>query len=152
MPDGLMAARFYRRHNKNYIEITVAGEKDTLRRQVEPNDINRFEAEWKAYEEGLDRVPVTGTNLEELPHVDQDRANGLRLQGVHTVEQLAELHDGLLQNIGMGAIDLRNAAQNYLAAADSHKQEREIEELKRELAALKADKPKRGRPRKQEQL
>lgn len=109
-----------------------------------------------------------GTPLDQWPVIDIAQAEMFRFQHVYTVQQLAELPDGVLQHIGRGAREMRAKAQAWLAQAsenvDVGKMASEIEELK-ELVRVQGeqlkqyaqsqnnigfDRRQRGRPRKPE--
>jgi hypothetical protein len=76
-----------------------------------------------------------------------------------TVEQMAELHDGAIQSIGMGARDWKAKAQSYLdhaaehssttkLAAENDRLRADLEAMQAQIAALSAERetPRRGRP------
>ncbi len=75
------------------------------------------------------------------------------------MEQLAEVPDQALQKIGMGCMEMRTKARNYLAAATVGAPvaavQAENERLRAEFEALKASLAnpdiKLGRPRKEEE-
>jgi hypothetical protein len=74
-----------------------------------------------------------------------------------TVEQLALASDGQLQRVGMGGVGLRERARQYLNRKNRSDASAELEDTKKQLAALQAqmaqlleDAPKRrGRPPKE---
>jgi hypothetical protein len=84
---------------------------------------------------------------------------------VHTVEQLANVADGNLTNLGMGARDLREKAIAFLKSAEGsagvlavqgqlNEAMKQIEALKNQLAGFKSEgaseeTKKRGRPKKE---
>jgi hypothetical protein len=60
-----------------------------------------------------------GTPLKMWPRIDRGLAANLAVMHIHTVEALAALSDTNLDNIGLGARDLREQARSFLAASES---------------------------------
>jgi len=131
-----------------------------------PTSFRRFQ---KLFEEWREKRTSTdaGTPLEMWPALDRAMVETLRHLNIYSVQQLAALSDSYLQNIGMGARELRAKAQAFLAQgagiADIQRMAAEIEELKRrlreaEIAAQETnsrtngfdppERRRRGRPRK----
>lgn len=109
---------------------------------------------WKA---GLD-PEIEGTPLKAWPHITPAFLRNCEAVNVFNVESLANLPDGALRHIGPGAIDLRNKARAYLNASNDIGKATEkmaalesenanlrdsIEELRKAVAELSADKPRR---------
>ena len=88
-------------------------------------------------------TPTTGTPLSELTFLTEGKRLELRALNVHTAETLAALDGQALKNLGMGARELKNAAQKYIDAAagsaDVVGLARENAELKGRLDALAQD-------------
>lgn len=82
-----------------------------------------------------------GTPIEELPGLSKSQVMTMKSVNVHTVEQLSQVSDTNLHNIGMGARELRDKATAYISRADSNsgyqKLEKENADLRTELEALK---------------
>lgn len=129
----------------------------------------RVEPAYKAWKTGQE-MPVSGTPLSAWHGLTQEQAEALRSMGLRSVEELAELSDGVVSKIPFpGARDIIAAAQMFLKAADRNKivqqvasVEAENKTLKDQLeemrkivlemqAASEAEAPKRGRPRKVEE-
>ena len=123
--------------------------------------INRFKRQFEAYKEGRDTSDLSGTPLTEFPVLTASQRATLESLQIRTVDQLAEVADGDLGNIGMGARELREKAKAYLdsasngavtakLAAENERMRDEIDMLRnqvKELSALadEATKPaKRG--------
>lgn len=79
-------------------------------------DYERFKPQIEAYKGQTGEYAADGMPITSWPQVDAGTAQTLKAQGVHTVEQLAEVHDGHLQNLGTGGRFLRDQAKAYLTA------------------------------------
>ncbi len=116
-----------------FIEIRVPGDKTlTVHRPVRGDDKARFAAayrNWKAT--GVSDGAFSGTPLKEWPQVSRSQCEELSFFGVKTVEQLANVSDGNLRNIGP-LLALREKARDYIAAA---KQGAPVAQMRDELAA-----------------
>lgn len=128
--NGKIRAMFFKDGAFDCIEIKIVGDPNTVVRKARPEDIERFAAEWAAYNRGAETVDVGGTPLTEVPGITAHMAAGYRLKGVRNVEELAALDDAATRSLGMNSIQFRKAAQLLLAA--------------QELEELKAEKVKRG--------
>ena len=113
---------------------------------------NRFPRHWELFRAQRDQHEDE-TVLEECGWIDEATRIHLKSYGIFSLEALASLSDGNLQNVGMGASMLRERAIKLIdgkqKAAAFEVQEsamsamqRQIDEMRAELAA----KPKRGRP------
>jgi hypothetical protein len=100
--------------------------------------------------------------VEQWPQITRAQAMTLKAMHVHTVESLAEVHDGHIDKLGQNGRELRTKAKAFLelakdtAAAQAHAAENQalkdqIAELQRQFAQLSAQTEKRGpgRPPKQ---
>jgi hypothetical protein len=98
--------------------------------------------------------PDVGTPLDQLTILDVAMIAAMKEMKVFTVEMLADVSDGNLANLGMGARKWRDAARAYLDQAKGNAAvtavAAENAALRAELDALKAmiTAPKAGRPRK----
>lgn len=116
---------------------------------------NAYEA-WRA---GLDE-PLEGTALKNWPHITPSFMRNCENMGVRTVEDLANLPDGSLRHIGMGAIDLRQKARNWLNASsdvgktteqmtalqsENRRLAQMVEEMNKRLKAMEAPAPIAGK-------
>jgi hypothetical protein len=132
--------RFFQHSGKDFVELKVVGDPNTIMLRVEPEHIHQFPNEWDAYQGGKTAPEPDGTPLTEIPGVSDGMAMAFKLKGVRTVEEFAELSDAAVKALGMGALTLRKNATNLLDAQRA-----------RAMAGLvEAEKPKRGRPRKTE--
>ena len=97
-----------------YILIISPGQSKTeVRRPVQDKDKIEYAAAWKAFEENKTDF-VNGIMIEMLPGMTEQRISFLKSQNILTIEHLANLSDGNLANIGMGAVALRESAKAYL--------------------------------------
>lgn len=172
--DDLLVVRFYKRpvHNpikskeagspvydaKDYVFIQQPGERDNTDRPAHDGDKARFWRQWQQYQNNIAQVPE-GTPLSVL-FVDPNEINippFLNGLGIYTVEQLENITEVAVQNIGLGGRDWVNKAKKYREYANKgqnyHKldrdlstahnklqvQEQQIEALKRQVDQLLAE-------------
>lgn len=81
-----------------------------------PCDLHRFPRAYAAYKGGLDQHAATGTPLSAWPVLSKAQVEELKHFRVHTVEQLAELADSAIQNIGP-IQSLKQQAKAFIEAA-----------------------------------
>jgi hypothetical protein len=131
---GKVRAKFFRGESgRDYIEISIIGDTNTVVRKVTPADTERFAKDWAAYSAGNQEIPIEGSPLTDVPGVDNNVALGYRLKGVRTAEELAALDEAAAKSLGMGGLTSWQAAKNLIRM--------------RELEALQAvAAPRRGRP------
>lgn len=103
--------------DRDFVEILIPGDRRSqVHEPVTDDHKQRWPAEWKAYQEGRE-APLEGTPLTSWPPITRARAEELAYFNVRTVEQLAELDDAKIMNIGMGGRELRGTAQKFLEVA-----------------------------------
>ncbi len=149
---------------KPFIEIHIPGDPHNITDTVaKPYYQQRFADEWKQFTEHNEQGQQ-GWLLKTWPQVTAAQVKNLEFLNVHTVEQLAGLTDAQCQKVGMGAEDLRAKAKAAVAAAkdgaahmaqalENKRLNEEMEALRNQMTALlqaQAEKPKVGRPRKEE--
>jgi hypothetical protein len=170
VPDEEVAAREGRPMFKevDFIKKFTPGDPTNIvHREVWPNDLEEYPQEWARYKAGVTQT-ANGTPLEAWPMIDRGRVEELKaIPGapVHTVEQLAEMTDGILQRF-MGLRKFRDLARDWLRTAkegapvaelraELDKRDQQLEELRRQLeesraefreqmAALKAERDERA--------
>ena len=106
----------------------------------------RFPEHYKLFKQGQAEQMV-GTPLKVLPFLSEAQIAELEYFKVRTVESLANLSDSVIQNF-MGARELQQKAMKFLTATNSNEalaeraneQQKLIENLQRELAAMKGKK------------
>lgn len=129
---------------KEYLELLVPGDpKSSPIHLVDERLIERFPENYQAFKEGR-TLPTDGTPIESwLGSSNESLILMLKSMHLRTVENVAEMTDTTVAQIGMGGGDLRLRAQKFLevqkgaTTADALVEARsEIEELKARLAAL----------------
>lgn len=101
---------------EEYIEIVTPGDKtNVVDRPVRPADKRQYAQQYAAWKAG-DEEQLSGTPLTMWPAVSRSQVEELKHFRVRTVEQLADLSDANLQNIGP-IRDLRERAKDFLATA-----------------------------------
>lgn len=117
-----------------YIEILTPGDKDTVvDRPVRPADPYIWTDKYKAFKEGS--TQESGLPLGEWGGVPSHRVAELAHFKVRTVEQLADVPDVNLGQLGMNARAEREKARAYLAVMRDNAP---VAEIKAENVALKA--------------
>lgn len=86
-----------------------------------------------------DAGALNGTPLTEWPRIDIAMAANLRAIGIHTVEALAEVTDGNVQNLGHGGMALRDQAKTFLAKAAGNAEAERLAAVNAEKDAVIAD-------------
>src|SRR5262245_41373278 len=109
------AAKFFRRGDQDYVEISFIGAKDTLVERVQPSHMATFSNEWDDYCDGRPIQRRAGTALTDLPSLDHEKAECYIARNVHTLEELAALSDAQCQGIGHGTLTDRQGARKLVA-------------------------------------
>lgn len=178
--DDSAYVRFYKRNEKgvpkDFVEIMFPGDARTVvDRHVKDDDKMRWPKQWAAYESG-EAFKADGFPLEQWPELSADEGviRDLNHKRIYTVEQLANVSDQNLANIGLGAralvakakafVEVRKDSAAVTKYAEQYEQVKaENLLLKDQLATMAArlqaledskeadeDKPRRGRPPKGE--
>lgn len=132
-----------------YVLIVSPGQsRSEVRRPANEQDQKEYPAAWAAFLEKKD-APLNGTPIDMLPGMTDDRAKQLKTLHVYTIEQMAQVSDGNLNNIGMGATALRETARAWVKGHGPEMDQMQrtlkqmaerMEKLEKENAALKAGK------------
>lgn len=134
---------------RHYVEIITPGDTRSIpNREVTDADKARWPREWSAYVENRELTPE-GTPLEEWPLIDVGQIDHLKAFRIRSVEQLSQVSDNQLLNLGMGARSLRDKAIAWLAqargssgiaqiVAERDKLKTEVDALKSQMADLTA--------------
>lgn len=114
LPSKVRAKFFKGESGRDYVEISIVGDPNTVIRKVSPADTVNYAKEWDAYNANGGELPVVGTPLTEVPGIDANAAVGLRLKGVRTVEELAGLDEAAAKSLGMGGLTFWNTAKQLI--------------------------------------
>jgi len=175
--DASIKAGHYVARDVEMAIIARPGSRDTLEKEAEPwlsemklksrkqeippgwyDFFQRRYTEWKNGEAGQ---VVSGTPIRGWPSIGPAAQKTLIAAGIMTVEDLAEVSDSDLQNVGTGAMAFKQKAKAYLEAANGpgkvaeqmvamQQQMKDMAELiKRQSEALKAAEPYLPKPDKQ---
>lgn len=113
-----------------YIEIKVPGG-DTIVRIATSDDVKRFSETYRRWK--LDEGQDPGTPLDVLGFTEVQKDMCTRAH-VFSVEQLSKIGDHALSAIGIGAMNMRRRAQDYLQARPTPNAE--MEALKEQMAEM----------------
>lgn len=125
---------------KDFIMIISPGQdKSEVHRPVQDKDKQEYPTQWMQYEKGVEQRQ-TGVPLENLPGIPAGMARACNALYIYTIEQMASLSDAGCQEVGMGALELRNRAKEHLTKVSSKEAGMiaDIEKLKSDNDALRA--------------
>jgi hypothetical protein len=121
------------------VAIRVPGSRDEVVHIVTDDHRTRFKALYKTWKQDQ-TAPLVGTPLDQWTQASASFVDEMRLYGVRTVEQLADLTDGVAMT-NPGWVTMRTRAQAWLAEAKAEgtvsKYAVENEQLRNELADTK---------------
>jgi hypothetical protein len=118
------------------IEIPIPGG-DVSVVPVEEKHKRIYAKQWELFCKQEEQT-VGGTPLTEWSVLDSQMAYALMSRNIFTVEQLAEVSDGLLQEIGMGGRQKREEAKRFVARSALKEDTTAKEALEKRLAELEA--------------
>lgn len=129
-------------HDREFVRLQVVGDKTNIPDRIATDaDKARFPREYALFKAG-DSEQVTGTPLREWPGVTKGQILELAHFGIKTVEQLAEVSDGNVAQMGPIRA-LREKARDWVAAAKKQAPTTELRaELKdrdKTIAGMKAE-------------
>lgn len=104
--------------DKEMVRLIIPGDRNN--QPVCPvNDelIARYPKEYAAFKEGRED-PLEGTPLTEWPPINKSQVQEFAYFNIKTVEQLAGVHDNMLQALPMGSRELRAQAIAYVDIAE----------------------------------
>lgn len=110
----VQSAKFFRRGEQDFVEISFVGAKDTLVERVKPSHMAQFRSEWDAYCDGRPMQRREGALLTDLPGLDPEKAENYVARNIHTLEELAALSDAQCQGIGHGTLTDREGARKLV--------------------------------------
>lgn len=130
-----------------YVRITGGDLRNMPDKPAHDGHRRQYAAQYQAFLANKSQDEASGTLLSSTAVVAPERAEELKHFKVHTVEQLAELPDGTLAQMGLHTRKERERARDYLKAAsgfapvaqlraEMESKEARIEELERRLALL----------------
>src|SRR6266446_9925180 len=100
--------------DKVYVRIQVPGERFTvIDRPATSEDSRRWPMQWAQFKQNKEQT-VAGAQIELLYPEHPSMAANLRANGVHTIEQCAELSGNAIDSVGMGAQNAVNDAKKFL--------------------------------------
>ena len=149
-----------------FISIKVPGDRDSeVDRPLREGDKNRFPRHWQQFQIRESQEIMEGTPLSEWAGIQGSQVAELKFLNVVTLEQLIAMSDTNAQNI-RGIYALKEKATAFLKNAEEGLAVEALEEQKKINAELLArlkvlesnleqspeDLPKRGRPKKNENL
>ncbi len=146
--------------------ITPGDSKTVYCQPAQDSHKERFPRAWAAFQNRTTN-PIQGMPIEQWPQLTRALAWTFRSMGIHTVEALAEIHDGNIGTLGQQGREWRAKAKAFLQIANDTAASQQLaareEVLRRELdekqkmivdlaSRIESLEKKRGpgRPRKQE--
>ena len=100
-------------------EIRIPGSPDVQRPVVTDKERQRFPRQYAAFKAATSQDAVSGTPLKEWPWMSTSQVKELAHFGIRTVEHLAGLADGAIQQLGPGWLQMRQHARDWLLKAES---------------------------------
>lgn len=113
--------------NVDFVCIRQPTERDIYDQPATMEDKRRFASKWAAYKEGRDQAPQ-GTPVALLFADNMAVVENLKYFKISTVEQLANLTDTQIQNMGLGGREFMNKAKAYLEKSEKGKGFHELED------------------------
>lgn len=151
--------------DEEFVHILQPGAKTDIKRKVRrvmpngsgiPSDPERFPRQWQAFQNKQEQAQ-SGTPIEEFAPMPNAIRDDFKTCRIHTVEQLAAVHDGNAGQLPLEWRKWRDKAQAWLKSAEDKApvlaMQAELERMRAELSALKengavatAPVKRRGRP------
>ena len=100
---------------RDFARIPVTDTKDILETPVRATDVQRFPKEWAEFKKNENKK-ITGTLLNNLPGISEDKKIELELKGIQTIEQLDKEKSAILQSMGDVYVSLQKIAQLHVKA------------------------------------
>jgi hypothetical protein len=114
-----MKVQFYKKmfngEMRDFARIPVTDTKDMLETPVRASDVQRFPKEWSDYKQNENKK-ITGTLMEKLPGISEDKRIELELKGIQTIEQLDKAKTAILQSMGDVYVSLQEIAKLHVKA------------------------------------
>lgn len=118
------------------IEVRNPGEKEPVIVAADEFHKRRFPKQYEAFKKGLENHQG-GTPLDLLFPSSPSTVNQLKAFNIYSVQQLAAIADGAMEQIPMGR-SLSDKAKEYLRNAGAGQSFHAMEAMKKEIEALKA--------------
>jgi hypothetical protein len=134
---------------REYVSLRVPGDKNTHSfRPSKEKDRERYPKAYAAFKNRNSTV-TTGFPIEHWPQITRGEALTLKAMSIHSVESLAEVHDGHIEKLGHSGRQWRTKAKAFLAqakdtaeaqrlATENERKDAEMAELRRQIADLAA--------------
>jgi hypothetical protein len=103
--------------DQDFVKIFIPGSGTILVERVNDGHVERWPELYQAFKAGKE-APLNGTPLSEWSLLKRAQIAELNYRNVRTIEDLAELSDLAVQNLGMGGQMLRSRAKAYLDDAE----------------------------------
>lgn len=117
--DGTEVEEF-RWKKREMVEVRVPGDRYNAPTKIVDAEVRqRYAAAYRAWKAGEDQNTAGGWPLAQWPGVDVAQVEALKAAKCYTVEHVAALSDDNLGRLGPGWRQVRQAAQDFLAAAKS---------------------------------
>ncbi|HCK92479.1 MAG TPA: hypothetical protein DHW71_05810, partial [Gammaproteobacteria bacterium] len=114
-----MKVQFYKKmfngEMRDFARIPVTDTKDMLETPVRASDVQRFPKEWAEFKQNENKK-ITGTLMEKLPGISEDKRIELELKGIQTIEQLDKAQTAILQGMGDVYVSLQEIAKLHVKA------------------------------------
>ena len=114
-----MKVQFYKKmfngEMRDFARIPVTGTRDMLETPVRATDVQRFPKEWSDYKQNENKK-ITGTLMEKLPGISEDKRIELELKGIKAIEQLDKAKTAILQSMGDVYVSLQEIAKLHVKA------------------------------------
>ena len=114
-----MKVQFYKKmfngEMRDFARIPVTDTKDMLETPVRASDVQRFPKEWAEFKQNENKK-ITGTLIEKLPGISEDKRIELELKGFQTIEQLDKAKTAILQSMGDVYVSLQEIAKLHVKA------------------------------------
>tara|TARA_B100000214_G_C23881832_1_gene587610 strand:- start:162 stop:551 length:390 start_codon:yes stop_codon:yes gene_type:complete len=114
-----MKVQFYKKmfngEMRDFARIPVTDTKDILETPVRASDVQRFPKEWAEFKQNENKK-ITGTLMNKLPGISEDKRIELELKGIKTIEQLDKAKTAILQSMGDVYVSLQEIAKLHVKA------------------------------------
>lgn len=113
-----------------FISIMKPGDsKDIMERKVSDLDKERWDKIYKAWKNREEQIQ-SGTRLEVLPGIEQRKIELCKSLNIFTLEQLVNMDEGGVKNLGNGARDFIRSAKRYLQGSTAtDKMQKEVDAI-----------------------